>query len=102
MEGQRDTDWGRSNPRSQGAELVVLAIAVCVSVWAMFDAVSYAREIGRPLGIVGFVALFFRESIVLGLVTLGAAALVLAGIHQAIVRLWRRILGNGSDPTSEG
>jgi len=81
---------------------LVLAIAVCVVVWAMFEAVSYAREIRRPLGIVGFLELFFRESIMLGLATLGAVVLVFAWIYRAMGRFWARIRGNRSDPANEG
>jgi hypothetical protein len=101
MAGLRDPDWGRSNPRSQGAEFLVLAVAVFVVAWAMLEAVSCAREIGRPLGIVGFLELFFRESIMLGVATLGAVAVVVAWIYQAMIRLWGKIRGTGSDPANE-
>ena len=93
MTGQRDLNWGRSNPRLQGAELLVLALAVCVMAWSMFEAVSYARAIGRPLGVVGFLGLFFRESIMMGIATLGAVAIVVARICQAMAHLWGKIRG---------
>jgi hypothetical protein len=81
---------------------LVLALAVCVMAWSMFEAVSYAREIGRPLGVVGFLALFFRESIMLGIATLGAVAIVVAWIFQAMARLWGKIRGTGSHSANEG
>ncbi len=66
----------------------------------MFEAVRYAREIGRPLGVVGFLELFFRESIILGVATLGAVAVVVAWIYQAMVRIWGKIRGSGSHPAN--
>ena len=70
--------------------------------WSMFEAVSYTREIGRPLGLVGFLALFFRESITLGIATLGAVAIAVAWIYQAMARLWGKIRGIEFHPTNEG
>jgi hypothetical protein len=56
----------------------------------MTDAVSYAREIGRPLVVGGFVALFFRESLMLGIAVLVAVGLVLAWIYRGIRHLFER------------
>ena len=83
-------------------EVLVLAIAVCAVAWSMFEAVSYAREIGRPLGVVGFLESFFRESIMLGIATLGAMAIVVAWIYQALGRLWTKIRDVGSHRANEG
>ena len=80
---------------------MVLALAICVMAWSMFEAVSYAREIGRPLGVVGFVELFLRESIILGVATLGAVAIVVAWIYLAIVRLWGKIRGVEFHPAND-
>jgi hypothetical protein len=70
--------------------------------WSMFEAVSYAREIGRPLGVVGFLEMFFRESIMLGIAALGAVAILVAWSFQAMARLWRKTRGTGSHPPNEG
>ena len=69
---------------------------------SMFEAVSYAREIARPLGVAGFLELFFRESIMLGVATLGAVAIVVAWTYQAMARLWGKMRGTGSHPANEG
>ena len=69
--------------------------------WSMFEAVSYAREIGRPLGVIGFLELFFRESIMLCVATLGALAIGVASIYQAIARMRRKIRALESHPPND-
>jgi len=101
MTTQRDPDWGRSKPRSHAAELLVSVGAIGVTIWAMAEAISYAHEIGHPPGIVGFLELFFRESIMLGLVTLGAVAAVVALIYRAMRRLYDKVRRTASTPANE-
>ena len=101
MSRQQDPNWGRSKPHSKSAEFVVLIVAIALMVWAMIDAVSYAREIGRPLGVGGFVALFFRESLMLSIAVLGAVGLVLAWIYRGIRRLFEKARSNEPAPTND-
>ena len=63
-------------------------------VWGAVEAVSYAREIGRPLGLFEFFALFFRESIMFALGALAALVMACAQLW----RLLRRLLSKGHGP----
>ncbi len=82
MPPPNDPDWGRSKPRAAVLEIVVTILSLCAIVWGMIASVSYARELGRPLGFVGFLELWFREA---ALLALFAVALLTA----LCMRLWR-------------
>lgn len=48
--------------------ILVVVLSIAAMVWVMVEAVSYGRGIGRPLGVIGFVELFSRESLMLAFV----------------------------------
>ncbi len=70
---------------------MVVLLSSCAILWGMVEGVSYAHEIGRLLGIVGFLELFLRGSLILAL----AVVLAFAILRAQIWRLLRRLLGQG-------
>jgi hypothetical protein len=97
MSTQDDPEWGRSRPHSTGAEVLVVVLSLAVMIWVMVEAVSYGQEIGRPVGVIGFVELFFRESLMLAVVMLGVLAIACASLW----RLVRRVISKGRE-TADG
>lgn len=89
-----DPDWGRSRPSTAGLEVVLTTLSICALVWAMVESVNYGRELGRPLGFVGFMELWFRE--VLAIASVAVVTLVV--LSARLWRLLRRIFGERHQP----
>ncbi len=68
--------------RTAGLELLVVIASLCILAWGMAESISYGRELGRPLGVIGFLELWFREVILVGLA-------VAAVVAYLCLRLWR-------------
>lgn len=68
--------------RTAGLELLVVLASLCALAWGMYESIAYGRELGHPLGVVGFLELWFREVIIGGLVSAALVAIL-------CVRLWR-------------
>ncbi len=102
MSTQHDPDWGRSKPRSAGAEILVVVLSLAALVWGIVEALSYGREIGRPLGVAGFVELFFRESLMLAFVMLGVVAIACALLWRLVRRVFSRERKTSNGRVSEG
>ncbi len=102
MSNQDDPDWDRSKPRSAGLEIVVVVLSFAAIAWGMVEAISYGREIGRPLGAIGFLELFFRESLMLGAFMLGALAMACALLWRLLRRVFSKAPKAGSGRVSEG
>ncbi len=71
-------------------------------VWGMLYAISYGREIGRPLGVIGFLELFFRESLMLAFVMLGVLAMACALLWRLLRRVFSKAPKAGDGRVSEG
>ena len=102
MSTQDDSDRGRSRPHSAGAEILVVVLSLATMVWVMVEAVSYGREIGRPLGAIGFVELFFRESLMLAFVMLGVFAVACASFWRLVRRVFSKGRSTADGRASEG
>jgi len=102
MSTQDDPDWGRSRPHSAGAEILVVVLSLAAMVWVMVEAVSYGREIGRPLGVIGFVELFFRESLMLAFVMLAVLAIACASLCRLVRRFFIKGRKTADGRASEG
>jgi len=68
--------------RTAGLELLVVLASLCALAWGIYESIVYGRELGHPLGVVGFLELWFREVIIGGLVLAALVAFL-------CVRLWR-------------
>jgi hypothetical protein len=102
MPNQDDPNWGRSKPRSANLEILVVVLSLAAIVRGMIEAISYAREIGRPLGVIGLLELFFRESLMLGAFMLGVLAMACALLWRLLRRVFSKAPKAGDGRISEG
>jgi hypothetical protein len=102
MSNQDDPHWGRSKPGSAGLEILVVVLSFAAIGWGMVEAISYGREIGRPLGAIGFVELLFRESLMLGFCMLGALAMACALLWRLLRRAFSKAQKAGNGRVNQG
>lgn len=87
MSQHEDPNGGGTAPRSAALEALVVVGSLILLGFVMWYAVDDARAHGRPLGLGGFVELFFRESLLLG----GVVVCVVVGLFLQIWRILKRI-----------
>ena len=74
-------------------QLLLCIGALLLMVGLMYYSVISSYPSGEPLDVSGFVALWFKEILVLGLVVVG----LFIGIAAWLVRLIRRMVGRGKN-----